>query len=187
MTPEGTSAPGKARSVVGASSGIELTEGALDGTGLRMAIVAARFNETVVERLLAGAIDGLVRHGVAAGDLHVARVPGAFEVPLAARVMAQEGTFDAVVCVGALVRGATPHFNLLASQVCSALGQVQLETGVPVAFAVLTCNSVEQAMDRAGLKGGNKGFEAAMVAIEMANLLRQLRRERPRGRRRDRT
>ena len=166
---------------------VRTLEGQLSGRGLRIGIVAARFNEAVVERLIAGALDALTRHGSASEDMRLVRVPGAFEIPLAAKVMAESGEHDAIVCVGALIRGETPHFDVLASQVTASLGQVQLATGVPIALGILTCNTAEQAMDRAGLKSGNKDFEAAVAAIEMAGLLRELKGDRSRGKRRDRT
>jgi 6,7-dimethyl-8-ribityllumazine synthase len=159
-------------------------EGALAGGGLRVAVVAARFNEAITERLLAGALDCLRRHGVAETALTVVHVPGSYEIPLAAKVLAESGEQDAVVCVGALVRGATPHFDVLASQVASGLGQVMLATGVPVTFGVLTCDSLEQAVERSGAKAGNKGWDAALAALEMANVLRELKAARvPRGER----
>jgi 6,7-dimethyl-8-ribityllumazine synthase len=150
-------------------------EGILVARGLRFAVVAARFNQAVVDRLLEGALDCLLRHGAGSSDLMVLRVPGAFELPIAAKLAAESGEHDAVVCLGALVRGATPHFDVLASQVTSALGQLALSSGVPIGFGLLTCDTMEQALERAGLKGGNKGFEAALAAIETVNLLRELK------------
>ena len=148
--------------------------GQLRGDGLRVAVVCSRFNDLVTERLLAGARDGLVRHGVDDGSLTVAEVPGAFELPLVAARLASSGEFDAVVCVGAVIRGATPHFDLVAGQCAAGLQRAQLDTGVPVIFGVLTTDTVEQALDRAGGKAGNKGFDAAVAAIEMVDVLRQL-------------
>jgi 6,7-dimethyl-8-ribityllumazine synthase len=141
---------------------------------MRFAIVASRFNEFVTSRLLSGAVDALERTGVAEGDVTIVRVPGSFEIPLAAKRLVQTKKYDAVICLGSLIRGETPHFDYLSSEVTKGIGLVSLESGVPVAFGVLTADSVEQAIDRAGMKSGNKGFEAAMSAIEMANLLKQL-------------
>ena len=148
--------------------------GQLRGDGLRVAVVCSRFNDLVTERLLAGARDGLVRHGVDDGSITVAEVPGAFELPLVAARLASSGEYDAVVCVGAVIRGATPHFDLVAGQCAAGLQRAQLDTGVPVIFGVLTTDTVEQALDRAGGKAGNKGFDAAVAAIEMVDVLRQL-------------
>ena len=148
--------------------------GALRGDGLRMAVVCSRFNELVTERLLAGALDGLLRHGVDETSITVAWVPGAFEVPLAAARLAGSGEADAVICVGAVIRGATGHYEHVAGQCAAGIQRAQLDSGVPVIFGVLTTETTEQALERAGGKGGNKGFEAAAAAIEMADLLRQL-------------
>lgn len=149
-------------------------EGQLRGDGLRVAIACGRFNDLITERLLAGAKDGLVRHGVDAASITVAWAPGAFELPLVAQRFAQSGDFDAVICLGAVIRGATGHYEQVAGQCAAGIQRVQLETGVPVIFGVLTVDTIEQAIERAGTKAGNKGFEAAAVAIEMADLLRQL-------------
>ena len=150
-------------------------EGKLDATGLKCAIIVGRFNSFISERLLEGAVDALVRHGASDGDITVARVPGAFEIPLAAQKLAASGAYDAVICLGAVIRGATPHFDYVASEVSKGIAQVSLKTGVPIAFGVLTTDSIEQAVERAGTKAGNKGFDAACAAIEMANLLRELK------------
>ena len=152
--------------------------GKLDGTGMRIAVVCSRFNDLVTDRLLAGALDSLRRHGVDDASVTVAWVPGAFELPLVARQLAASGECDAVVCLGAVVRGATGHYEHVAGQCAAGLQRAQLDTGVPVAFGVLTTDTMEQALDRAGGKAGNKGFEAATTAIETADLLRQL----PKGR-----
>ena len=144
----------------------------LDATGLRVGIVVSRFNGFIAERLLEGALDALVRHGAADGDIAVVRVPGAFEIPLVAQRLAGSGKYDAVICLGAVIRGATPHFDYVAAEVSKGVAQVSLKTGVPVAFGVLTTDSIEQAVERAGTKAGNKGFDAAMTAIETANLLK---------------
>ena len=149
-------------------------EGKLDAGGLRFGIIVGRFNSFISERLLEGALDALVRHGAKEETIEVARVPGAFEIPLAAQKMAEIGRYDALICLGAVIRGATPHFDYVASEVAKGVAQVSLKTGVPIAFGVLTTDSIEQAIERAGTKAGNKGFEAAMTAIETAQLLRSL-------------
>ncbi|MDP9071997.1 MAG: 6,7-dimethyl-8-ribityllumazine synthase [Actinomycetota bacterium] len=148
--------------------------GNLDGAGLRVALVCSRFNELITERLVAGARDGLARHGVDPGSVTEAWVPGAFEIPLAAATLAASGEFDAVVCLGAVIRGATGHYDQVAGQCAAGIQRAQLDAGLPVIFGVLTTDTLEQALERAGSKAGNKGFEAAVAAIEMADLLRQL-------------
>jgi 6,7-dimethyl-8-ribityllumazine synthase len=149
-------------------------EGRLRGEGMRVAVAASRFNEVVTDRLVAGARDGLLRHGVDEGSLTLVWAPGAFELPLVARRLAESGEYDAVVCVGAVIRGATDHYEHVAGQCAAGLGRVALDTGVPVVFGVLTTDTTEAALERAGGKLGYKGFEAAVTAIEMADLLRQL-------------
>ncbi len=149
-------------------------EGKLEAKGIHFAIVISRFNSFIGERLLAGAFDALERHGAEQGDITVAWVPGSFEIPLIAQKMARSGKFDAVICLGALLRGDTPHFDYLASAVTREIGAISLDSGIPVICGVLTCNTMEQAVDRAGLKSGNRGFEAALAAIEMAQVLRQI-------------
>jgi 6,7-dimethyl-8-ribityllumazine synthase len=149
-------------------------EGALRGDGLRVAIVCGRFNELITERLLAGARDGLVRHGVDEASITVAWCPGAFEIPLVAHRLAASGEFDAVITLGAVIRGATGHYEVVANNAAAGVARAALDTGVPVVFGVLTVDTIEQAIERAGTKAGNKGFEAAVTAIEMADLLRQL-------------
>jgi 6,7-dimethyl-8-ribityllumazine synthase len=146
-------------------------EGNLTGAGLRIAIVASRFNEAIVSRLVDGATDGLRRHGVAEDAIDLAWVPGAFELPLVAARLAQSGEYDAVITLGAVIRGATSHYDLVAGQCAAGVQRAQLDTGVPIIFGVLTTDTIEQAVERAGTKAGNKGFEAAGTAIEMANLL----------------
>jgi 6,7-dimethyl-8-ribityllumazine synthase len=148
--------------------------GQLRGDGLRVAIVCGRFNDLITERLLAGARDGLVRHGVDQASITEAWVPGAFELPLVAKRLAASGEYDAVICLGAVIRGATGHYEHVAGQCAAGIQQAQLETGVPVVFGVLTTETIEQAIERAGTKAGNKGYESAETAIEMADLLRQL-------------
>jgi 6,7-dimethyl-8-ribityllumazine synthase len=149
-------------------------EGMLTGRGLRIGIVVARFNEFVTSKLMEGALDALVRHEVDPDAIDVLWVPGSFEIPLAAKRMADSGRYDAVVCLGAVIRGATPHFDYVAAEVAKGVANVSLATGVPVIFGVLTTDTIEQAIERAGTKAGNKGFDAAVTAIEMANALRQL-------------
>lgn len=146
-------------------------DGDLIGRGRRFALVIARFNETIGRRLLDGALDGLRRHGVADEDVAVAWVPGAFEIPLVAQRLATTGRYDAVICLGAVIRGATPHFDYVASNVAAGVAAVGRETGVPVIFGVLTTDTIEQAVERSGTKAGNNGFGAAVAAIEMANVL----------------
>jgi 6,7-dimethyl-8-ribityllumazine synthase len=150
-------------------------EGSLVGTGLRCGIVCGRFNEFITKALLEGAERGLTRHGVAASDIDVAWVPGAYEIPMAAQAMAASGRYDAVITLGAVIRGATAHFDYVAGPCASSLASVQLATGVPVMFGVLTVDTIEQAIERAGTKAGNKGEEVAIGAIEMARLLAALK------------
>lgn len=159
----------------------KVTEGQFVAKGLRFAIVVARFNSFITERLLAGALDALSRAGCAESDIEIVKIPGSWEMPLAARALAIQKRHDAVICLGAVIRGDTPHFDYVAGEAAKGLGQVALETGVPMAFGVLTCNTLEQAIDRAGAKGGNKGFDAAMTGIEMADLLRKLAAGKPGG------
>jgi 6,7-dimethyl-8-ribityllumazine synthase len=150
-------------------------EGQLTAAGLRFAIIVSRFNSFVTERLLAGAMDALTRTGAGPDLIDVIKVPGSWEIPLAAAELARGRRYDAVICLSAVIRGDTPHFDYVAAEVAKGVAHASYETGVPVAFGVLTTNTLEQAIDRAGAKGGNKGFDAAMAAIEMANLLRTLR------------
>jgi 6,7-dimethyl-8-ribityllumazine synthase len=145
-------------------------EGDLDASGRRFAIVVARFNSFITERLLLSACDGLERSGAARKDIEIVRVPGAFEIPLAARKLAETGKYDAIICLGCLLRGDTAHYDVIVNEVTRGIGQSAQETGVPHAFGVLTCENLEQAIDRAGLKMGNKGFEAALAAVEMVSL-----------------
>lgn len=148
--------------------------GELQGNGQNIAIVLGRFNSFIGDALLGGAIDVLERHGVATENISVAYVPGAFEIPLAAKKMAQSGNYHGVVCLGAVIRGSTPHFDYVAGECAKGLNSVQLDTGVPVGFGVLTVDSIEQAIERAGTKAGNKGAEAAMTVVEMINLMAKL-------------
>jgi 6,7-dimethyl-8-ribityllumazine synthase len=150
-------------------------EGSLIASGLRFAVVLSRFNALIGDRLLEGALDTLRRHGASEDDVTLARVPGAFEIPLAASELAKTGRHDAVICLGAVIRGATAHFDYVAGPMASGLAQIATATGVPVLFGVLTTDTVEQALERAGTKAGNKGADVAAAAIEMANLLRTIR------------
>jgi 6,7-dimethyl-8-ribityllumazine synthase len=150
-------------------------EGHLDARGLKFAIVVSRFNSLITDRLLSGALDALTRSGCDSASIEIVRVPGSFEMPLAAGEIARQQRHDALICLGCVIRGDTPHFDYVAGEAATGLGQVATQHGIPVAFGVLTTNTVEQALDRAGVKGGNKGFDAAMTAIEMANLMKKLR------------
>ena len=151
---------------------MKVLEGKLTAEGLRVGIVAARFNEFITNKLVSGAIDALTRHGASEDNLTMAWVPGAFEIPLVAQKMAGSGNFDAVICLGAVIRGSTPHFDYVSNEVTKGVAHVGLQTGVPTVFGVLTTDTIEQAIERAGTKAGNKGFDAAMTAIEMSNLLK---------------
>jgi len=153
----------------------QVYEGALDARGLRVALVVSRFNDLFTNKLLAGAVDCLQRHGCDPDAIDVVRVPGAFEVPLAAQAAAASGRYDAVVCLAAVIRGATPHFDHVAAQVASGVARAGLDTGVPVLFGVLTTDTLEQAVERCGTKSGNKGWDAALAAIEMVGVLRAVR------------
>lgn len=149
-------------------------EGKLDGSGLRFAIIVSRFNSFIGERLVEGARDALHRHGTDPTAITTVRVPGAFEIPLVAKRLAATGEYDALICLGAVIRGATPHFDYVASEVSKGIATVSLESGLPIAFGILTTETIEQAIERAGTKSGNKGFDAAVSAIEMANLLKAI-------------
>ena len=149
-------------------------EGQLVAKGLKFAIVASRFNEFISGKLLEGAVDALIRHGASDDEITVAWVPGSFEIPVVAAKMAQSKEYDAVICIGAVIRGSTPHFEYIASEVAKGVAQVGMSSGVPTIFGVITTDSIEQAIERAGTKAGNKGYAAAESAIEMANLLRSI-------------
>ena len=153
---------------------VTMLEGEFRAEGARFAIVVSRFNSFVVENLLTGAMDALTRHGVARSDVTIVRVPGAWEIPLTAQRLAASGRFDAIVAVGAVIRGGTPHFEYVAGETVKGLAQVTLAHGVPIGFGVLTVDSIEQAIERAGTKAGNKGAEAALSAMEMVSLLRKI-------------
>lgn len=151
-----------------------IIEGKLDAKGFKVGIVVSRFNSFICERLLEGATDTLVRHNAADDDIDVVRVPGAFEIPLVAKKLATSGRYDGVICLGAVIRGATPHFDYVCSEVSKGVASVSLDTDIPIAFGVITTDTIEQAIERAGSKAGNKGAEAAMVVIEMLNLFKAL-------------
>jgi 6,7-dimethyl-8-ribityllumazine synthase len=148
-------------------------DGNLKGDGRKFGIVVSRFNSFIAERLLEGALDTLIRSGVSDDDIEVARVPGAYEIPLVAQKMVKTGRFDAVICLGVIIRGATPHFDFVANEAAKGIAQVSLDSGVPVMFGVLTTDNIEQAIERAGSKAGNKGSDCAVAALEMINLLAQ--------------
>ena len=149
-------------------------EGNLVSKDIRIGIVAARFNEFITSKLISGAMDGLVRHNVTEDNIHIAWVPGAFEIPLIASKMARSGNYDAVICLGAVIRGATSHYDYVCNEVSKGIAAISLETGVPVMFGVVTTDNIEQAIERAGTKAGNKGYDCALGAIEMVNLLRSI-------------
>jgi 6,7-dimethyl-8-ribityllumazine synthase len=149
-------------------------QGDLSAKGLKFGIIASRFNDFITARLVDGALDALMRHGAAEGDVELVRVPGAFEIPFAAKVLAQSKKYQAIICLGAVIRGATPHFEYVSAEVSKGVASVSMDTGLPVIFGVLTTDTIEQAVERAGAKAGNKGWDAALSAIEMANLMRQL-------------
>jgi 6,7-dimethyl-8-ribityllumazine synthase len=150
-------------------------EGQLDALGMKFALVASRFNEFLVDKLIAGAQDCLLRHGAEDDDLHLLRAPGSFELPFVAKLAAETGSFDAIICLGAVIRGSTPHFEYIAAETAKGIAQVGMSTGVPTVFGVLTTDSLEQAIERAGSKGGNKGWDAALSAIELVDLGRRIR------------
>lgn len=149
-------------------------EGKLVSKGIKVGIVAARFNEFITSKLVSGAMDGLLRHDVKEEDIHVAWVPGAFEIPLIASKMAKSGKYDAVICVGAVIRGSTSHYDYVCNEVSKGIAAVSLESGIPVMFGVLTTENIEQAIERAGTKTGNKGYDCALGAIEMVNLIQEI-------------
>jgi 6,7-dimethyl-8-ribityllumazine synthase len=152
----------------------KIAEGNLQAKGLKFAIIVSRFNDFISERLLGGALDALVRSGALDADIQVVKVPGAWEIPLTAKKLAEKQTCDAIVCLGAVIRGSTPHFEYVSAEVSKGIAAVSLEHGIPVTFGVLTTDTIEQAIERAGSKAGNKGWDAAQAAIEMANLMKKL-------------
>jgi 6,7-dimethyl-8-ribityllumazine synthase len=153
---------------------VNVIEGQLVAKGMRFAIIASRFNEFISSKLMEGAIDALVRHDASKKDITVCWVPGAFEMPVVAKKLAVSGAYDAIICVGAVIRGATSHFDYVANEVSKGIASVSLDTDVPISFGVLTTDNIEQAIERAGTKAGNKGFESAMAAIEMVSLFKEI-------------
>jgi 6,7-dimethyl-8-ribityllumazine synthase len=153
---------------------MKIFEGELQAKGLKFGIVVSRFNEFITSKLLDGAVDALVRHGAREDDIDLAKVPGSFEIPLIAKKMALKGTYNAIICLGTVIRGATPHFEYIAAEVSKGIASASMETGVPIAFGIITSDTIEQAVERAGTKSGNKGWDAAVTAIEMAQLQKKL-------------
>jgi 6,7-dimethyl-8-ribityllumazine synthase len=152
----------------------KVLEGKIDAEGLKFGLVVSRYNDFINERLLEGALDALTRNGAGERNLSIVKVPGAFEIPLAAKKMAESGRYDAVICLGCVIRGATPHFEYISAEVAKGIAKVSLDSGVPVSFGVITADNLEQAIERAGTKAGNKGWDAALAAIEMVNLFRTM-------------
>ncbi|MEC7641603.1 MAG: 6,7-dimethyl-8-ribityllumazine synthase [Nitrospinota bacterium] len=155
----------------------KIVEGKLDGTGFKFGIVVSRFNDFITSKLQEGALDTLVRHGVKKDDIEVIKVPGAFEIPIAAKKLSQAEKYDAVICLGAVIRGATPHFNYVAAEASKGVAETAYNADIPVLYGVLTTDNLEQAIERAGAKSGNKGWETALAAIEMVNLFEQIKRD----------
>ena len=153
---------------------MNVIQGNVIGSGIKVALVASRFNEFIVSKLLSGAEDGLVRHGVEGSDIDAYWVPGAFELPLMGQKLAESGKYDAVICLGAVIRGATSHYDLVCSEAAKGIAQASMKTGVPVLFGVITTENIEQAIERAGTKAGNKGYDCALSAIEMVNLIKNI-------------
>jgi 6,7-dimethyl-8-ribityllumazine synthase len=153
---------------------MKIIEGELEAKGLKFCIVISRFNDFITTKLLDGAKDALLRHGATEDEIDVIRVPGSFEIPLVAKKMALKGTYNAIICLGTIIRGATPHFEYIASEVSKGIALASMETGLPIAFGIITSDTIEQAIERAGTKSGNKGWDAAITAIEMAQLLKKL-------------
>ncbi|OGW40013.1 MAG: 6,7-dimethyl-8-ribityllumazine synthase [Nitrospirae bacterium RBG_13_39_12] len=153
---------------------MKIIEGELQAKGLKFCIISSRFNDFITSKLLDGARDALLRHGAKEDDIEIVRVPGSFEIPMVARKVALKGVYNAIICLGTIIRGATPHFDYIASEVSKGIASVSLETGVPIAFGVITSDTIEQAIERSGTKSGNKGWDAAITAIEMAQLLKKI-------------
>ena len=153
---------------------MKIIEGEMQAKGLKFAIVVSRFNDFITSKLLDGAMDALLRHGAKEDDIDVVKVPGSFEIPLVAKKMASKGSCNAVICLGTVIRGATPHFEYVAAEVSKGIASASMETGVPMAFGIITSDTIEQAIERAGTKSGNKGWDAALTAIEMAQLLKKI-------------
>jgi 6,7-dimethyl-8-ribityllumazine synthase len=153
---------------------MKILEGELQAKGLRFGIVVSRFNDFITSKLLDGAVDALIRHGAKEEDIEVVRVPGAFEIPLISKRLALKGRYNAIICLGTVIRGATPHFEYVAAEVSKGIAMASLETGIPIAFGIITSDTIEQAIERAGSKAGNKGWDAALTAIEMAQVMNKL-------------
>ncbi len=153
---------------------MKIIEGDIQAKGLKFGIVMGRFNDFITSRLLDGAVDALIRHGADEKDIEVVKVPGSFEIPLAAKKLASKGIYNAIICLGTVIRGATPHFEYVAAEVSKGIAAASLETGVPIAFGIITSDTIEQAIERAGSKAGNKGWDAAITAIEMAQVIKKL-------------
>jgi 6,7-dimethyl-8-ribityllumazine synthase len=153
---------------------MKIIEGELQAKGLKFGIVVSRFNDFITNKLLDGALDALLRHGVKEEDIDIIKVPGSFEIPMVARRLALKGTYNALICLGTIIRGATPHFEYIAAEVSKGIASASIETGLPIAFGIITSDTIEQAVERAGTKSGNKGWDAAITAIEMAQLLKKL-------------
>jgi 6,7-dimethyl-8-ribityllumazine synthase len=153
---------------------MKIIEGELQAKGLKFCVIVSRFNDFITSKLLDGARDALLRHGAKEDDIDVIKVPGSFEIPMVAKKMASKGTYNAIICLGTIIRGATPHFEYIAAEVSKGIASVSIETGVPVAFGVITSDTIEQAIERAGTKSGNKGWDAAISAIEMVQLLKKI-------------
>ena len=153
---------------------MKVVEGELQAKGLKFGIVMSRFNDFITSKLLEGAVDALVRHGAKEDDIDIMKVPGSFEIPMIAKRMALKGVYNAIICIGTVIRGSTPHFEYIAAEVSKGIATASMETGVPIAFGVITSDTIEQAVERAGTKNGNKGWDAAITAIEMAQLLKKI-------------
>jgi len=153
---------------------MKIIEGELQAKGLKFGIVVSRFNDFITNKLLDGALDVLLRHGAKEEDIDIIKVPGSFEIPMVARRLALKGTYNALICLGTIIRGATPHFEYIAAEVSKGIASASMETGLPIAFGIITSDTIEQAIERAGTKSGNKGWDAAVTAIEMAQLLKKL-------------
>lgn len=153
---------------------MKIIEGELQAKGLKFGIVVSRFNDFITNKLLDGALDALLRHGAKEEDIDIIKVPGSFEIPMLARRLALKGTYNALICLGTIIRGATPHFEYIAAEVSKGIASASMETGLPIAFGIITSDTIEQAVERAGTKSGNKGWDAAITAIEMAQLLKKL-------------
>lgn len=155
----------------------KIIEGGLSAKGLRFGVVISRFNDFIGDRLMQGAVDTLIRSGALDADIEIVKVPGSFELPIAAQTMIKKGRYDAIICLGAIIRGATPHFDYIASEAAKGIAKISIETGFPIAFGIITADNLEQAIERAGTKSGNKGRDAALTAIEMANLFKELKKK----------